>query len=108
MDYGDFIGNGKQFKITTPDIPRNWYNYMWNDNYITYFSQVGAGRGFLQDKLGRRIESVAERSFHIIDGDTNWGICGLPVNQKNDDYNCIHSIGYTAVSYTHLTLPTKA
>ena len=97
MDYGDFIGNGKQFKITTPDIPRNWYNYMWNDNYITYFSQVGAGRGFLQDKLGRRIESVAERSFHIIDGDTNWGICGLPVNQKNDDYNCIHSIGYTVV-----------
>ncbi len=39
-NYGYFSGDGKEYSITTPDIPRNWYNYIWNDNYMSFTSQV--------------------------------------------------------------------
>ena len=42
--YGDYLENNSDFCITTPDIPRNWYNYLWNDRYITVTSQTGADR----------------------------------------------------------------
>nr|WP_300830184.1 hypothetical protein [uncultured Acetatifactor sp.] len=101
--YGDFLPDGRQFRITTPDIPRNWYNYLWNDNYITFVSQTGAGDGFLQDGMGNRIGLVAERGLYLLrgrkEGDSteSWGICGLPVEQVNESYECIHSPGATSI-----------
>ena len=65
--YGYFSNNGKKYVITTPDIPRNWYNYLWNDRYITFTSQTGAGEGFLQDNMGKRIPLVKERGFYILE-----------------------------------------
>ena len=93
--YGDFIEGNSDFCITTPDIPRNWYNYLWNDRYITVTSQTGAGEGLLQDDLGRRIELVKERGFVLMEGDVAWGIHGLPVNEKRDGYRCVHRHGET-------------
>lgn len=95
--YGDFLSGGKEFRITTPDIPRNWYNYLWNDNYITFVSQTGAGEGFLQDSMGRRIGLVAERGLYLLQGEESWGISGLPVEQENESYECIHALGTTAI-----------
>lgn len=63
--YGDFTQEGSAFQIRTPDIPRNWYNYLWNDNYITFVSQTGAGEGFLQDSLGRRIGLISDRGVYL-------------------------------------------
>ena len=57
-EYGYFLDNGKDFLITEPNIPRNWYNYLWNDNYVTFISQTGAGESLLQDDLGRRQKLV--------------------------------------------------
>ena len=56
--YGHFADDGAAFVITTPDTPRNWYNYFYTDHYISFTSQVGVGQGFLQDRLGRRIHAV--------------------------------------------------
>ncbi len=29
--YGYFQNDGREFVITERDIPRHWYNYLWND-----------------------------------------------------------------------------
>ena len=97
MNYGHFSDNSDEFIITTPDIPRNWYNYFFTDNYITFTSQAGIGQSFLQDRLGKRIMPVKERGFYIFDGEQGWNLCGLPVNGKNDVYRCVHGIGYTKI-----------
>ena len=113
--YGNFSTDGKQYNIVTPDIPRNWYNYLWNDDYITFTSQVGAGESFLQDSLGKRIGLVKDRGFFIIENGKPHGICGLPVDQKNDAYLCVHERGASRVhteknglvSDVEITVPTN-
>ncbi len=99
--YGHFSQDGKEYNITTPDIPRNWYNYLWNDNYITYTSQTGAGESFLQDSLGRRINLVQDRGFFILENGQSHGICGLPVNEARDAYLCTHKRGASNVHTEH-------
>ncbi len=91
--YGHYLENGIDFCITEADIPRNWYNYLWNDNYITYTSQVGAGESFAQDNLGRRVKLVQDRGFFILEDGKHWGIGGHPVNEKRDAYRCVHRRG---------------
>ena len=95
--YGYFSEDGKRYNIITPDIPRNWYNYIWNDRYITFTSQVGAGESFLQDSLGRRIGLVKERTFFVLEENNAYGICGLPVNAERDEYLCVHQRGASCV-----------
>ena len=114
-EYGKYIEGTTDFCITEPDIPRNWYNYFWNDNYVTFTSQVGAGESFVQDDLGRRIKLVADRGFFITEGDRHWGIAGLPVEEARDSYKCIHARGrsdiitenYGIRSTVSITVPTE-
>lgn len=91
--YGYFSSNGKEYFILTPDTPRNWYNYLWNDRYITFTSQTGMGESFLQDSLGRRLALVKDRGFFVLENGNAYGISGLPVNEKRDAYLCTHSRG---------------
>lgn len=95
--YGDFDSVNSDFHIHERDIPRNWYNYFWNDNYITFCSQTCAGEGFLQDKLGKRIELVKERGFFVAEAGESWGIGGLPVEQVLDRFHCTHALGETVI-----------
>lgn len=95
--YGHYLENGVDFRITERNIPRNWYNYLWNDNYITYVSQTAAGESFLQDDMGNRIKLVQDRGFFIKEGENDWGIGGLPVNKKLDEYHCTHRRGTTDI-----------
>ncbi len=93
--YGFFSND--EFIITTPDIPRNWYNYFYTDTFISFTSQAGIGQSFLQDNLGKRVTPVCQRGFYIYDGKKGWNLCGLPVYEKYDDYKCVHGIGYTKI-----------
>ena len=96
--YGNYIDGSTDFRITEADIPRNWYNYLWNDTYVTYISQTAAGESFSQDNLGRRMKLVSERGFFVSEGDDHWGIAGLPVDEKRDYYACDHSHGRTDIT----------
>ncbi len=96
--YGQFSPDGSEYIINTPDLPRNWYNYFFNDHYITFTSQAGIGQGFLQDNMGRRIMPVCGRGVYIHDGEIGWNLAGLPVHEKNDRYSCTHGIGYTVIT----------
>ncbi len=95
--YGDFIRGANEFEITERDIPRNWYNYLWNDRYITFVSQTGAGQAFVEDRLANRIFSLSSRMMYLESSGEHWGITGLPVEEQLDGYSCIHGHGYTKI-----------
>ena len=96
--FGHFSGDGRSFHIVTPDIPRNWYNYFFTDHYITFTSQCGIGQGFLQDSLGRRLMAVKGRGLYAIEGQAGWSLCGLPVYEPRERYECVHRPGSTAIT----------
>ena len=95
--YGCYDKVNSAFHINTADIPRNWYNYLWNDNYISFVSQTGAGNSILQDDMGRRIKLIEDRCLFVLEGDSKWGISGLPVEEARDEYSCTHNLGYTTI-----------
>ncbi len=96
--YGFFANEGREYHITTPDIPRNWYNYFFTDDYVTFTSQVGTGQGFLQDGLGIRLMPVKARGLYLVEGEEGWSLCGLPVYHKWESYECTHRPGSTTIA----------
>lgn len=94
-EYGHFTEVG--YKITERETPRHWYNYMYNDEYITFTSQVGYGQGFAQDSMGRRIRVVDDRAVYIVEEDGFWQANGLPIQLPLEQYHCEHGIGYTDI-----------
>lgn len=97
MEYGYFSNEGKIFNITERDIPRNWYNYLWNDDYVAFISQAGIGEGLGQDFLGTRIELVKSRKVYISDGENFHTVDGIPVEDAVDGYECKHKLGASEI-----------
>ena len=100
MEYGHFENGGREFVITSRKTPRHWHNYMYNDEYVAFFSQVGFGEGFAQDGLGRRIPLVKDRMLYVVNRDTGvWSSAnGLPMRDAFDAYECRHGLGYTVLT----------
>ena len=96
--YGHFSEKGDAYYITEPETPRHWYNYMYNDEYITFTSQVGYGEGFAQDDMGRRAMLVSNRNLFVSEDGKYFSICGLPMNSGYTDYLCTHKNGSTEIS----------
>ena len=96
--FGHFSEDGRSFHILTPDIPRNWYNYFYTDHYVTFTSQCGVGQGFLQDSLGRRLMSVKGRGLYAVEGEAGWSLCGLPLYEPRERYECVHRLGSTTIA----------
>lgn len=99
MEYGHFENGGREFVITTRKTPRHWHNYLYNDEYIAFVSQVGFGEGFAQDSLGRRIPLVKDRMLYVVNRETGawWSANGLPMREEYDEYECRHGLGYTTL-----------
>ena len=91
--FGNYLDDSSDFCIHTADIPRNWYNYLWNDRYVTFTSQTCAGSSLLQDDMGNRLKLVEDRGFFLLEEGDSWGIGGLPVGEKRDDFRCVHRRG---------------
>lgn len=100
MEYGHFENGGREFVVTSRKTPRHWHNYMYNDEYIAFFSQVGFGEGFAQDALGRRIPLVKDRMLYVVNRETGaWSSAnGLPMRDAFDAYECRHGLGYTVLT----------
>jgi cellobiose phosphorylase len=101
--FGAFAEDGREFVITNPKTPRHWYNYFWNDDYVAFASQVGAGDGFAQDSMGRRALLVTGRRLFLVDSDTRkfWTANGLPLRQGYSNYRCTHGLGYSEIALEH-------
>ena len=96
--YGHFSEKGETFFITEPETPRHWYNYMYNDEYITFTSQVGYGEGVAQDDMGRRVLLLSNRNLFVCEDRKYFSICALPMHSGYTDYLCAHKNGSTVIS----------
>ncbi len=96
--YGHFSEKGETFFITEPETPRHWYNYMYNDEYITFTSQVGYGEGVAQDDMGRRVFLLSNRNLFVCEDGKYFSICALPMHSGYTDYLCAHKNGSTVIS----------
>lgn len=96
----EFSKDGNSCIIREPRTPRYWYNYLWNENrYCAQISQIGHGRSYyLSEKADMcMINRDDARYVYLRDEETNscWNIGFGPLNTEVDDYQCIHSIGYS-------------
>ena len=97
-NYGHFENNGETFVITDIETPRHWYNYFFNDEYVSFTSQVGFGEGLCQDSMGRRVMLLSNRNVFLKTADKAWSAFGLPINYGYTDYACAHENGASTVS----------
>lgn len=104
--YG-YFNEDHSYTITQPDTPRHWYNYMFNDAYVTFTSQVGYGEGFAQDELGRRVMLISNRNVFLAEEDAYWSLFGLPINYGYADYRCQHGCGYSEIGLTHRAVQSR-
>lgn len=95
--YGHWSEDGREYVITHRKTPRNWYNYLYNDYYMAFVSQVGNGDGFLQDTFTNRAKLITDRCVYITDKQNRtWHTAaGLPIYAAYDHYECRHGLGYT-------------
>lgn len=100
-EFGHWAENGKEYVITERKTPRHWYNYMFNDYYVAFASQVAFGEGFCQDELSHRVKTIIDRCLYITDRkNKTWHTAnGLPISAKYDSYECHHGLGYTTYVY---------
>ena len=98
--YGHFNGDDS-FTVTQPDTPRHWYNYMFNDEYVTFTSQVGYGEGLAQDDMGRRILLISNRNIFLSENGSFWSLFGLPIDYGYTDYSCLHGCGFSTISLSY-------
>lgn len=98
-EYGYFAHDGREYVITERKTPRHWYNYYFNDTYISFASQVGFGEGFCQDELGNRIRLITDRCLYLVNHETGafHTANGLPVQKEYDSYVCHHGLGYSQI-----------
>lgn len=98
MDYGYFKDHA--YCITERKTPRHWYNYAFSDSTVAFFSQVGFGECYIQDRMGRRIMPVADRALYIVDRATGrfHMATGLPMRESFDEYECVHKLGATVIT----------
>lgn len=95
--YGTFDSAAGEFLIATPRTPRHWYNYLWNDEYVSLFSQRGQGEALSQDGMGRRIACFGERHLFAQDSAAGrlWSLTGG--NPDDTSYLCRHGMGYSVI-----------
>lgn len=99
--YGHFEENGSRFVITEPETPRHWYNYFFNDDYVSFTSQVGFGEGLAQDNMGNRIPVLSNRNVFLTENGKAWSIFGLPMKYGYTDYECAHENGSSEIKLTY-------
>lgn len=89
--------------IGTPQPPRHWYNYLWNeDRYCAQVSQMGHGRSYYLNETAEMcmLNRDDARYVYIRDeasGDV-WNIGQGPVNTPVEDYACAHAISYSELT----------
>ena len=97
-----FSEDGNSCIITETRTPRYWYNYLWNENhYCAQISQTGHGRSYyLSEKADMcMINRDDARYVYLRDEESKkcWNIGEGPLNTEVEDYQCVHSIGFSRI-----------
>ena len=83
-------------EILTPETPRFWYNYLWNDQgYCAQISQIGHGRSYtINEKADMcRLNNASDRYLYLRDEGSGvcWNVGYGPLNTPVEEYRCVHA-----------------
>ncbi len=114
MRFGYFDDEHLEYKITRPDTPLPWINYLGCENYFGIISNTAGGYSFYKDArlrrltryrynnvpmdMGGRYIYLRENDSHIPAVDSFWSPTWQPVKKKLEEYTCSHGLGYTRIS----------
>ncbi|MDO4284771.1 MAG: cellobiose phosphorylase [Eubacteriales bacterium] len=95
-----FSEEGNSCVIGSPETPRHWYNYLWNDDrYCAQVSQIGHGRSYyLRENADMCMVNRDDARYVYLRDETDgscWNIGKGPLNEEVEEYSCTHSIGYS-------------
>ena len=102
--YGRFSEDGLEYVVTTPDTPRDWFNFFWNPTYLacTGLSMNGCSlfqneAGVVTNLLGKQDMREDPRTVYIRDNDTGefWSAGFLPCFTKHDAFEVRNGLGYS-------------
>ncbi len=98
----EFSEDGRSVLIRTPQTPRPWWNYLWNEEgYLVGLSHLGAGYSeHLTDAMElNQITGQGTKHFYLRDEDSGacWCPAYGPLNEPLDEYTCEHSLTFTEV-----------
>ncbi|MBN1409213.1 MAG: hypothetical protein JW969_00115 [Spirochaetales bacterium] len=107
MEYGEFINNGREYRINTPKTPAEWSNYLFNGMYYMRLSQTLQGDSRCLQPL-KDNHTNGYRFFYIRDHAS--GVCFnpnyVPLKSSLDRFHCIHGIGHSQLNSLALGLET--
>ena len=107
MQFGHFSKDGKEYVITRPDVPKPWFNYLFNELYHALVSQTGGGFSYFDDPKSNRILRYDHiqtdrpgRYLYLRDEETGefWSANWQPVRKKVDFWETRHGLGYTRLT----------
>lgn len=102
--FGEFSEDGLEYIIHTPHPPRDWFNYLWNADYLASVSQnmngnslYQNGQGIATNLFGRQDELQTPRGIYLRDRESGecWGISYRPCCTEQDEFECRHGLGYS-------------
>ena len=105
--YGHFTEDGLEYVITTPDTPRDWFNFYWNSTYLacTGLSMNGSSlfqneAGVVTNLIGKQDMRDDPRWLYIRDNDTGkfWSAGFLPCYTKHDQFEVRNGLGYSILT----------
>lgn len=96
MKLYEFTQNGNACVIHTPQPPRHWYNYLWNeDRYCIQVSQLGHGRSYYLDEQAHMCMLNRDDARYVYVRDDE---CGEAWRlHEGEDFSCTHAIGFSQV-----------
>lgn len=102
--FGEFSEDGLEYIVHEPHPPRDWFNYLWNADYLASVSQnmngnslYQNGRGIATNLFGRQDELQTPRSVYLRDSESGefWSAGFRPCCGEHDEFECRHGLGYS-------------
>jgi len=107
LKYGRFSRGGKEYIITRPDLPRPWFNYLFNDRYHAIVSHTGGGFSYARDPKFNRILNYENytsdrpgRYLYVLDRESRrfWTPNWQPICEPLDNWQCRHAFGFSQIT----------
>lgn len=116
FSHGEFSEVGPAFRVSRPDTPRSFDNFLWNDAVMSCVQQTGVGFCDIQpgnqeavqvytgvgricdiEAFGR--DHLMSRLVYIRDNATGafWNVGWEPVRAEYAHFVCEHGLGYTRI-----------
>jgi len=108
-NYGHFTEDGLEYVITTPHLPRDWFNYFWNGTYLASAGQNMNGNSLYQNAdgvvtnlFGKQDMLEDPRSLYVRDNKTGevWSSGYRPALVEPETFECRNGLGYSIQSTT--------